>query len=353
MNTKSPVDRRQFLRVSALAGGGVLLATYIEPFANAGAHLAGATTPVADFIPNAFIRITPDGIITIIAKNPEIGQGIKTMLPMLIADELDAEWSKVRVEQGKLDTVNYQPRQFAGGSTATPQNWLPMRRVGAAARAMLMTAAAQTWNVPESELTTSNGTVIHQASNRRLSYGELTAKAATVTAPNIETVRLKEPKDFTIIGKGVPGVDNRTIVTGKPLYGIDVTLPGMLYAVFDKAPVFGAKVKTANVDDIKKEPGVKHAFVVEGTTQLNGLMPGVAIVADTWWSAQTARKALKVTWAEHPTSAQSSVAFAKKAEELSKLPPEQALRTDGDVDAALTGAAKTVEAAYYYPFIPH
>ena len=353
METKTPLDRRQFLRVSALAGGGVLLATYIEPFANAGSALGAATRPVADFIPNAFIRITPDGIITIIAKNPEIGQGVKTMLPMLIADELDADWSKVRVEQGKLDTVNYQPRQFAGGSTATPMNWLPMRRVGAAARAMLVTAAAQTWNVAESEIETSAGTVIHRASNRRLGYGELTTKAATVTAPNLETVKLKEPKDFTIIGKGVPGVDNRTIVTGKPLYGIDVTLPGMLYAVFAKSPVFAAKVKSANLDEIKQQPGVKHAFVVEGGTQLTGLLGGVAIVADTWWAAQSARTKLKVTWEEHPTSAQSNASIARQAAELSKKTPQRSLRKDGDVEAAFRGAAKVVEAEYFYPFIAH
>ena len=353
MNTKAPVDRRQFLRVSAVAGGGVLLATYIEPFANAGARLAGAATPVADFLPNAFIRITPDGAITIIAKNPEIGQGVKTMLPMLIADELDADWSKVKIEQGKLDSVNYLPRQFAGGSTATPQNWIPMRRVGAAARAMLVTAAAQTWNVPESELTTSNGTVIHQASNRRIGYGELTARAATVPAPNMETVKLKDPKDFTIIGKGMPGVDNRSIVTGKPLFGIDVTVPGMLYAVFEKAPVFAAKVKAANLDEIKKEPGVKHAFVVAGGTQLSGLLGGVAIVADTWWNARSARTKLKVTWEDHPTAQQSSAAIARQAEELSKKPPQRTLRKDGDVDAAFGSAAKVVEATYFYPFLAH
>jgi len=353
METKTPLDRRQFLRVSALAGGGVLLATYIEPFANAGSALGAASRPVADFIPNAYIRITPDGIITIIAKNPEIGQGVKTMLPMLIADELDADWSKVRVEQGKLDTVNYQPRQFAGGSTATPMNWLPMRRVGAAARAMLVTAAAQTWNVPESEIETSAGTVIHRASNRRLGYGELTTKAATVAAPNLETVKLKEPKDFTIIGKGVPGVDNRTIVTGKPLYGIDVTMPGMLYAVFAKAPVFAAKVKTANLDEIKQQPGVKHAFVVPGGTQLNGLLGGVAIVADTWWAAQSARSKLKVTWEEHPTSAQSSASIARQAADLSKKTPQRTLRKDGDVEAAVRGAPKVVEAEYFYPFLAH
>jgi len=354
MDTKTPVDRRQFLRVSAVAGGGVLLATYIEPFANASAKLAGAGAPAADFMPNAFIRIAPDGIITIIAKNPEVGQGVKTMLPMLIAEELDADWSKVRIEQGNLDTVNYQPRQFAGGSTATPTNWTPMRRVGAAGRAMLVTAAAQTWNVPESELTTSAGMVVHQSSNRKISYGELASKAATVTAPNLETVRLKDPKDFTIIGKGLPGVDNRSIVTGKRLFGIDVTLPGMLYAVFEKSPVFGAKVKTANIEEIKKEPGVRHAFVVDGGTQLAGLLGGVAIVGDTWWAARSARSKLKIVWDDHPTSKQSSVGFAAQALELSKKPPMRSLRKDGDPEAALASSgAKTVEAAYFYPFISH
>ena len=354
MDTKTPVDRRQFLRVSALAGGGVLLATYIEPFANASQKLAGAGRSAADFMPNAFIRIAPDGMITIIAKNPEVGQGVKTMLPMLIAEELDADWSKVRIEQGNLDTVNYQPRQFAGGSTATPTNWTPMRRVGAAGRAMLVTAAAQTWNVPESELTTSAGMVVHRSSNRRISYGELASKAASVPAPNLETVKLKDPKDFTIIGKGVPGVDNRSIVTGKPLFGIDIKVPGMLYAVFEKSPVFGAKVKTANVDEIRKEPGIKHAFIVDGGTQLAGLLGGVAIVGDTWWAARSARSKLKVVWEDHPTSKQSSASFAAQALELSKKAPMRSLRKDGDVDAAFaSNGAKTVEAAYFYPFISH
>ena len=352
MDTKTPVGRRQFLRVSALAGGGVLLATYIEPVANASARLAGAPKTAADFQPNAFIRITPDGSITIIAKNPEVGQGVKTMLPMIIADELDADWSKVKIEQAPLDTTKFQ-RQVAGGSTATPTNWMPMRKVGATARAVLVSAAAQTWNVPESELTTSASTVVHQPSNRKASYGELAAKAATLTPPDMETVKLKDPKDFTIIGKGMPGVDNHKIVTGKPLFGIDVTVPGMLYAVFEKAPVYAAKVKSANLDEIKKEPGVKHAFVVDGGQQLQGLLGGVAIVADTWWAARSARSKLKVMWDEHPTSAQSSKSFDAQAAELSKKPPMRSLRKDGEVESAFGGGNKVVEAAYFYPFISH
>src|SRR5688500_3517257 len=270
VETTKAVSRRQFLRVTGIAGGGMLLATYI-PFLDRASTAYGAEPALADFTPNAFIRITPTGAVTIMAKNPEIGQGVKTMLPMLIAEERDVDWKSVTIEQAPLDTVKYVPAQFAGGSNCTPQNWLPMRRVGAAARAMLVTAAAQTWGVPESEVTTASGVVSHRASNRRLSYGELVDKAATVAAPNLETVALKDPKDFRIIGARIPGVDNFRIVTGKPLYGIDVTVPGMLYAVFQKCPVFGGKVATAKVEELRRLPGVGHASVVDGTENLDGL----------------------------------------------------------------------------------
>ena len=259
MNTATRVNRRQFLRVTAVAGGGMLLATYFEPF---GVSEALADDTAADFAPNAWIKITPDGMVTIIAQNPEVGQGVKTMLPMIIADELDVDWKQVKIEQGSLDTVHFK-NQYAGGSTATPNHWMPMRQVGAAARAMLVTAAAQTWSVPEAECTTASGTVLHAASGRKLGYGELVDKAASVPAPNLETVKLKDPKDFKIIGTPVHEVDNHAIVTGKPLYGIDFTLPGMLYAVFEKCRVFGGKVASANLDVVKAQPGVKHAFVVD------------------------------------------------------------------------------------------
>jgi isoquinoline 1-oxidoreductase beta subunit len=353
MTTTVRLGRRQFLRVTAAAGGGMLLATYLEGF---GAPKALAGEPAADFTPNAFIRITPDGMVTITAQNPEMGQGVKTMLPMLIADELDVDWKNVRIEQGSLDTTNFR-NQYAGGSTATPNHWMPMRRVGAAARVMLVTAAAQTWRVPASECETALAVVYHRASNRRLTYGELVDKAAVVPAPDLDTVTLKEPKDYRIVGTRVAGVDNHAIVTGKPLYGIDFTVPGMRYAVFEKCPVFGGTVARANLDEVRAQTGVTHAFVVDVATggALNGLLGGVAIVADTWWAAQRARAKLRVTWTEGggPTAQQSSTGFAAKAAELSKQPPQRRLRADGDVDAALRSAARVVEAEYVYPFLAH
>ena len=350
-------SRRDFLRVTGIVGGGLLFASYIETLEAATTGLAG--TGAADFVPNAFIRMTPDGMVTIIAKNPEIGQGVKNMLPMLIAEELDVDWKNVRVEQASFDPVKYDPRVFTpqsvGGSTATPNNWLPMRRVGAAARAMLVTAAAQQWSVPAAELETRSGVVHHRGSNRQAKYTELLDRAAGTTAPALDTVTLKDPKDFRIIGKSTTGVDLPAIVTGKPIFGIDVTMPGMLHAVYQKCPVFNGKAVSANLDEIRREPGVKHAFIVEPgpNTPLDGLLGGVAILADNWWLANKARGKLKVTWDEGPTASQSSTGFAARAAELLKAPPTRVLRKDGDADAALAGAAKKVEAEYYYPFLAH
>ena len=230
-----------------------------------------------------------------------------------------------------------------------------MRQVGAAARAILVTAAAQTLGVPEAELETVAGVVIHRASGKKATYGELVGKAATLTPPDLATVKLKDPKDFKIIGTRVPGVDVHAIVTGKQMYGIDITMPGMLYASYVKCPVFAGKAVSANLDEMKAQPGVKHAFIVEQGAQggLMGLLSGVAIVGDNWWLIQQARKKLVVNWDEGPTATQSSEGFAAKALELSKQPAQQNLRKDGDFDAAMKSAAKTVEAEYFYPFISH
>ena len=343
------IDRRSFLRATALAGGGLMISAWVDPadlFAQG--RQGGQPQPL---LPNVFVRIAPDGRVTIISKNPEIGQGIKTTLPMLIAEELDVDWSSVTVEQGDLD-ARYGP-QSAGGSTAVPGHWVSMRQVGAGARAMLVAAAAADWNVPAAEITTASGRLTHAASKRSIGYGQIAAKAANLPAPDPASLRLKEASQYRIIGKSIPSVDVPEIVTGKPLFGIDISLPGMLFAVYEKCPVFGGKVATSNVEHIRTLPGVKKAFVVEGTTQLNGLVGGVAIVADSWWQANEARRQLKVTWNEGRAATDSSASFDKQAAELATKLPATATRADGDVEAGFTGAARVIEASYQYPFLNH
>src|SRR5688572_6504579 len=273
--TEPGVSRRAFLKASALVGGGLLLEFHVP-------NVRAATSATGEVL-NAYIKVMPDGIVTITAKNPEIGQGVKTMLPMLIAEELDVDWKQVRVEQAIADGAKYAP-QFAGGSTAAPLNWEPLRRIGAAAREMMVIAAAETWGVAADELRTGSGAVTHVPSGRTLTYGELAAAAAKVAPPDPATVRLKDPKDFKIIGVSVPGVDSPLVVQGKPLFGIDVTLPGMKYAVYAKCPVFGGTIIRANVAALKSLTGVRDAFILRGdasaagsTGPLDRLVDGVAI----------------------------------------------------------------------------
>jgi isoquinoline 1-oxidoreductase subunit beta len=344
------VSRRSFLRASVIAGGGMMLAYYIEPMEKV---LAAQFGPPVTLLPASFITIAPDGVITIIAKNPEIGQGVKVMLPMLIAEELDADWKDVRIEQGDLNPAKYG-LQIAGGSTATPINWEPMRQLGAQCRQMLIGSAAQTWNVPESECTTTASRVHHEASKRSATYGELASKAATMPVPDPKTLKMKDPKDYRFIGHSMANPDIKKILTGKPVFGIDFTMPGMLYANYEKCPVFGGKVVSANLDEVKAQPGIRHAFVVEPSGDPSALVGGVAIVADSWYQARHARdNVLKVVWDEGPTAAQSSELYATTSVEMSKNDPGQTLRKDGDADAAFASAAHVVEAAYAYPFLSH
>lgn len=346
------LSRRSFLSVSALAGGGMLLA-FREPQPEA--QQPNQQTPLD---PNLFIKIAPDGTVTLVARNPESGQGIINMLPMLLAEELDVDWKSVKFEH-----PNYDPKygiQSTGGSRAISNNWMPMRQVGAAGREMLIAAAAQQWGVPASECYAAHGRVYHRPTDRSLGYGELASKAATMPVPDLNTVKLKPVDQFNIIGHPTKGLQVPNIVVGNPIYGSDLTMPGMLYAVYEKCPVFGGTVASANVDEVKQLPGVKDAFVVNRDVYFGpvmkgdtGLEPGVAIVTQTFWQAQQARKKLQVQWSPSQEAAsQSSQGFDAKAKELNSQAPQRTLRKEGDPESAFQ-SHKTVEAAYSYPFIAH
>jgi isoquinoline 1-oxidoreductase beta subunit len=353
---KNTLNRRFFLKVSAAAGGGVLLSLDMPELLAQGR--GGAPAPAINA--NNFIKVAPDGIVTIMAKNPETGQGVRNMLPMLIAEELDVDWKSVRLQQADLDETKYS-NQSSGGSTATPTAWIPMRQAGAAGRALFVGAAAQTWGVPASELSTASGRVIHKASNRSVGYGELASKVATMSSPDVAGLKLKDPGEYRIIGHPHVAYDVKAITVGKPIFAIDVTVPGMQYAVFEKCGVFGGKVVSSNIDEIKKMPGIKNAFVVERPDFPTnapipgepGLESGIAILGETWWYAQAARRKLKVVWNEGPRSTDSSTTHAANVAEMIGKGPQRPIRTDGDADAALKTAAKVVEATYSYPHISH
>ncbi|HEU4781289.1 MAG TPA: molybdopterin cofactor-binding domain-containing protein, partial [Steroidobacteraceae bacterium] len=249
------IDRRSFLKLTGLAGGGLTLGFML------GGQTSSAASGAEEFAPNAFLRISSKGPILIYNKGPEIGQGIMTAFPLIIAEELDAKWSDVVVEQAPVNPAVYG-RQSAGGSRSIPDSWDQLRKAGAVARSMLVTAAAAQWKVPAEELSTRDSAVWH--GKRSLRYGALAAKAAALPVPDAATVKLKERKDYRLLGKSYTGVDNRKVVTGAPLFGIDQQLPGLKIAVFQRCPAVGGKVRGANLDEIKSLPGVLDAFVIEG-----------------------------------------------------------------------------------------
>ena len=333
------LSRRGFIAASVLAGGGLMFDLRIASAQGAGGVL------------NAFVRIGPDNRVTIGAKNAEVGQGAKTMLPMLIAEELDVDWAQVTIEQTHADAAIFGP-QSAGGSRTTPREWLPSRRAGAAARAMLVAAAAKRWGVEPGTLTTRGGRVLGPG-GQSLTYSALAADAAAMPVPELEKVPLKDPAAFRIIGKSIRGVDTPAIVAGKPLYGIDVTLPDMLHAVFVSCPAFGGTMKSANLDAVRALPGIAHVVPIKGDGAPESLVDGVAILSKSWWTANKARETLKVEWDDAAARAFSSGALAEGAKaKLAGKADAEVART-GDPDAAFAAAAKTVEAEYHYPFLAH
>lgn len=337
------MDRRSFLKVSMLASGALMV----------GVGCYG--TPVADetvqetWIPNLYVRIDPDGKITIVSKNPEGGQGVKTAFPMVVAECLEVDWKDVQVEQAPLD--DRYGRQVAGGSRGTPDGWDDLRVAGTAAMHLLMAAAAKEWGVASTECSAQSGTITHKPSDRSMSYASLLETAAKLPVPDVSDLKLKSrPSEFKLLGSFVPGIDNAKILTGQPMFGSDIRLDGMLYAMFEKSRVFGGKLLSANVEHIRTLPGVTHAFIVKGTDDIRGLQPGVAIVGTSWWEVNSAREQLKVDW--QTTQSDSSTEYEKQAEELAGESGE-ILRHDGDVESSFDKAVKVVEAKYYYPFVSH
>ncbi len=334
------VSRRHFLKVTSITGGGMVLGFHI---------LAKATefTPAETvFSPNAYLVINSNGV-TIMAPNPEIGQGVKTSIPMILAEELDVDWNKINVEQAPLSppvAQGQQPiygSQSAGGSGALRSRFESLRTAGATARQMLILAAAQTWNVNADECSTEPGVVIHKSSGKKLTYAELAAKAATIPAP--ANVKLKDPKDFKYIGKRVPNVDNGKIVTGQPLFGIDTKREGMLYAMVAHKPAYGKTLKSFDDTEARKIPGVKDVVKVD---------TGVAVLATSTWIAKKGREALKIQWEDTQkleSTAEHTEAFKKFIEQRSTTPA----RNDGDIDKAFESAAKKLEAVYELPILAH
>lgn len=331
------ISRRHFLKISTLAGGGMLLG--FELLANATPEAATeAGAPL--FAPNAYLSIDPQGIVTLMAPNPEIGQGVKTALPILLAEELDVDWNKVVINQAGLDKDKFG-NQTAGGSSGIRTRYEPIRKAGATARYMLIAAAAQTWNVPEQECTTDNGFVIHAASGKKLSYGDLATKSATMPVP--ENIKLKDPKDFKIIGKRIKNVDNQKILTGKPQYGIDTRREGMFYVMVSRPPAFGKKIKSFDDTETRKIPGVKNV-VQAGKV--------VAVLATNTWTAKKGRDALKVVWEDDgklESTADHQAAFKNYLQQKSDKPD----RSDGDVEQSLGSAKKVIESIYEVPVLCH
>lgn len=329
------VNRRNFLRISSVAGGGLMLGFSLLSDAETPDHLAED----ALFAPNAYITINTKGLVTLMAPNPEIGQGVKTALPMILAEELNVKWDSVYVEMAPLDKK--YGSQVAGGSGAIRSRFMPIRQAGATARVMLVSAAASQWSVPETKCYAEDGFVIHKTSGKKLGYGALAAKASTLPIPT--DVKLKDPKDFKIIGTRVGNIDNKKIVTGQPLYGMDTRREGMLFAMVSRPPAFGKTLDSFDDTETRKVAGVKNV-VQAGSV--------VAVLATSTWAAKKGRDKLKVTWKDTgklESTTDHDIAFKDITLKKSDTPG----RNDGDIEATFAGGGKVIEATYECPALSH
>ena len=335
MNTPTNLTRRDFIKVSSVAGAGLVLSFYLP---SKGEPL-GAAAAAPAFAPNAWLTIDTNGIVTITVARSEMGQGVLTSMPMIVAEELEADWKNVRVIQAISHPTKYGSMS-TGGSFSVRGSWQNLRNAGAAARELLIAAAAQTWGTETSACRAENGTIIH-TSGKKLSYGELASKAATMRVPT--SLKLKDPKDFKILGKRLRKLDTPSKVNGSAKFGSDIRVPGMLFASVERCPVFGGKVTSFDAAKAKALPGVRDVVQIDS---------GIAVVATSTWAAFQGRKALTVQWNEGQFAGQNSAAIWKSFEEAAK---SKGSIEDyaGSAENALTSAAKKVEAIYYAPLIAH
>lgn len=356
---KTNFNRRSFLKISTAAGGGMVLGfSWLASCTPVGKEEAFVLTPPSEWFDiNAFLKIGDNGVVTIFSPNPEIGQNVKTAMPMIVAEELDVDWKNVIVEQAGLDTGKYK-RQLAGGSQSIRAGWNSLRMAGATARRMLLEAAAKQWAVPVGELTTDLGIITHAASKQSIGYGAVAAAAATMEVP--EEIALKDPKGFKIIGTRQKNVDGRKLVTGEPLFGLDTQREGMLIAMIEHPPAFGMKLKSMDATAVKAMSGIKDVITIntepEGLekkwSDVNAFPELVAIVGNTTWEVMKAKKALKIEW-EIVSAGENSKDHEATLTALLQTSAKEVARKDGDPDNVFKNAAQVIEKTYTAPFLAH
>lgn len=346
----SNLSRRGFLKLTGITGGGLVLASVITSPRKA---VAEELNLVKSVELNAFIKIATDGRIIIYSANPEMGQGIKTALPMVIAEEMGAKWEDVSVLQAPVDAASFG-RQGAGGSTTVPRTFDQMRTLGASAKHMFIEAASTLLELPSAELNAQDSLVSHLYSSRSASFGKLAQLAARQEVPDPKNLVFKNRADYNIIGTFKSGVDNLEIVTGQALFGIDVREADMLYGAYQKCPAIGGKAVTANIAEIKKLPGIKDAFIVAGNGNVRELSSGVAIIGTSTWAVFNAKKQLNVTWDESRASKDSWTDMVATANSLHGKQGKELITNNGDIDAVFNNPDNTtIDALYQYPFVAH